>query len=365
MYEYRVYYEDFFGKKIRKSFHGASDFECKEKAAQFFRNLEKQRHGVDITLTIPQIARMKCEKDYRANFTKEQGYTRNLETIKIIERSQIGSVPIALVTPEMLEIFLDSIRGYAAGTIQKIFQKVKGAFEWAKMNSLIDVDPFSAYNIRCPKSNKKNKRINALSLEEQRKLVDYLNSYEPYEFRNDYRIQLMIEMYAGLRMGEINALRIQDIDFKRNVICVRGTVSRDKNYSAFLEDETKTPAGIRDVPISEELLPYLRQAVDQYRENKYGLLFFDHVHNKLITTQQVNCFYGRVCEKLHIKNTGQHCLRHTFATRAIESGVDAVVLKQWMGHTKISITLDTYTDVFASLQNTAMTTMNDYIRNVF
>ena len=66
----------------------------------------------------------------------------------------------------------------------------------------------------------------------------------------------MIEMYAGLRMGEINALHREDIDFKNNVIHVRGTISRDKDYLPILQDETKTENGIREVPIMKELLPF-------------------------------------------------------------------------------------------------------------
>ena len=361
-FEYRIHFEDIYGNKKRKSFYGQSDVECKEKAALFFKDLEKEKSGVDLTLTIPQIARLRCEKDFRDNYTKEPGYARNLETIKIIERAPIGFVPIVKVTKKMIDIFLESICGYAEKTIQKIYQKMRGAFEWAKIHSLIDEDPFEKYGIRCPKSNKKNKEVCALSVEEQKMLVDYLNSFTPYNYRNDYRLQLMIEMYAGLRMGEINALRPQDIDLKTNVIHVRGTVTRNLENAAILEDGTKTENGLRDVPISSELLPYLRRALEQYQDNKYGVLFYDHVHDKLISTQQVNCFYIRVCEKLGIENHGQHCLRHTFATRAIESGVDAVVLKKWMGHKNIHVTLDTYTDVFASLHNTAITAMDDYLK---
>ena len=91
----------------------------------FFRDLKKERQGIDLSLMIAQIERMKCEKDFRDNYAKEQGYRRNLETIKIIERSPIGEIPIVKITPKMIEQFLDSLRDYSNGTIRKIFQKVK------------------------------------------------------------------------------------------------------------------------------------------------------------------------------------------------------------------------------------------------
>lgn len=80
----------------------------------------------------------------------------------------------------------------------------------------------------------------------------------------------------------------------------------------------------------------------------------------VIATQQVNCYYKRLCRKTNIDVRGQHALRHTFATRCIEAGVPAVVLKNWMGHTNIHITLDTYADVFNRMNNNAMKKVEDY-----
>lgn len=61
---------------------------------------------------------------------------------------------------------------------------------------------------------------------------------------------------------------------------------------------------------------------------------------------------------------GQHSLRHTFATRCIEAGIQAVVLKKWMGHTDIHITLDTYTDVFDRMNNESTEKYDDLIREL-
>ena len=80
-----------------------------------------------------------------------------------------------------------------------------------------------------------------------------------------------------------------------------------------------------------------------------------------MTTSQVNCYYKRVCRKIGIPADGQHALRHTFATRCIESGIPAIVLKNWLGHTNIHITLDTYTDVFDSLNNEAVNNFDKYL----
>ena len=363
-FEYRIRYADSYGVNRCKSFSGPSVEVCEEKANQFLERVEKEREGVDLRLTIPRIARMRVDKNYANNFMQEQTYRRNLETIKIIEKTPLGSVPIIDVTAKMLESFLTDLKRYANNTIQKVFQLIKNAFIWAKENRIINIDIITANNIRCPRSDKRDKVIESLTIEDQKKLIEYLDSCKTYECRNSYKLQLMIEMYAGLRMGEINALRIQDIDLKKKVICVHGTITRGLDYEIYRNDSPKTETGIRQVPIMNHLMPYIEEALAQYKKNKSCLLFYDHFHQKMISTEQVNCFYKRTCEKLGIKSAGQHCLRHTFATRCIEAGVEAIVLKNWMGHTNIHVTLDTYADVFASMHNSSMATFGDYMKGI-
>ena len=174
----------------------------------------------------------------------------------------------------------------------------------------------------------------------------------------------MIELYSGMRMGEINALRREDIDFSQNVVHVRRTVSRGLDYREFISENTKTDAGRRDVPISMKLKPYLQEALARQKDNRDRLIFFDYRKNSIISTSQVNNYYGRVCESIGIPIFGQHALRHTFATRCIESGIPPVVLKNWLGHTNIHVTLDTYTDVFNGMNNKAVHNLDMYLENL-
>ena len=97
-----------------------------------------------------------------------------------------------------------------------------------------------------------------------------------------------------MRMGEINALKLDSIDFENNVVHVNATVSRGIGANWFIKDGTKTEAGVRDVPISEKLKPYLEEALKKYKKNKQKLLFYDCVSKRVITTTQVNSYYKRV-----------------------------------------------------------------------
>lgn len=363
-FEYRIVYVDEYGETKRKSFYGQSDILCKEKAETFLYRLEKKKSGVDIDATIPDIAKDKAKSDFEKNYTHEQGYSRNLYTIAIIEKSAIGKTPIAQLTESHIDLFLRTLTHYSNSTIVKIYRQIRIAFRIAYDKGIITKNIMASSDMKCPKSSKTNKKVSAFTKEEQKRFVEYLENYKAPQNRNGYKLQLLISLYSGMRMGEINALKPENIDLKNNIIKVRSTVSRNANDKSFIKNGTKTYAGIRDIPIMDSLRTVLVAALEQYSENQYGLLFYDDKNDKIITTSQVNCFFQRVCEKCCIDYRGQHALRHTFATRCIEANVPAVVLKTWLGHTDIHITLDTYADVFNSMHNDSISKLGDYINKL-
>ena len=116
--------------------------------------------------------------------------------------------------------------------------------------------------------------------------------------------------------------------------------------------------------IGKLLEPVLKEALREMRPNSEGLIFYDHVKKSIISTSQVNCLFRRICEKAGLELAGQHALRHTFATRCIEAGVPALVLKNWMGHTDIHITLDTYADVFARMNAGAVEMLDTKMKDI-
>ena len=100
------------------------------------------------------------------------------------------------------------------------------------------------------------------------------------------------------------------------------------------------------------------------KDNPLGLVFYDYRKKGIVQTSQVNCFYRRICEKAGIECFGQHALRHTFATRCIEAGVQPVVLKTWLGHTNIHMTLDIYSDVFDKMDFGALEKIDTLIGTI-
>ena len=361
-YEFRLPYINEKGERKRKSFYGETEDECFNQADDFISVQNMLNEGIDCTVTIPDLLKRKYKDDFEMNFVSEAGYDRNLATLKRIEDSAIGSMPIINITERQLEAFMKSMTRYSNSVISKTHQQLKLAFDLAIEEDIVGKNLISSSRrlSKRPKSRKPDRIVKGFSEEEQKRFLTALEADRIPRHRNNYKLQIMIELYTGMRMGEINALKKDDIDFNRSIIHVRGTISRGLNERNYLKDSTKTEKGTREIPMNDLVRPVLEEALKKAPRNKYGLIFYDTNKKDVIATQQVNCYFKRLCRKANIDVRGQHALRHTFATRCIEAGVPAVVLKNWMGHTNIHITLDTYADVFNRMNNNAMKKFEDY-----
>lgn len=359
--EYRICYKNEYGKTCRKSFTGYDEDECIYKAEIFMAQEEKRQRGIDVDATIPDIVRNRYKSDLEKNYVGEQGYCRNIGTLGIIERSMIGNIPIAELTEFHIDVFLRSITSYSNSVIGKLYQQMRMAFSIAVDKQIIEKNLMQSRDLRCPKSDKPDKKVRGFTEEEQEIFEEAIKNYRVPKNRNNYKLQLLIELYSGMRMGEINALTPENIDFKKKVVHVRATVSRGIEYKEFIKDGTKTYNGMRDIPMNKMLERLLTEAVENMKKNPLGLVFYDYNKKDIVATYQVNCFFRRVCKKHGLEYNGQHSLRHTFATRCIEAGVPPVVLKNWLGHKDIHITLDTYADVFDKMNFNAIEKFEEHI----
>lgn len=311
--------------------------------------------------TIAEIAEQKVYRDYRKNILSESGYDRRLSSVAIIRDSNIGDITIAEVSAQMLRDFLDSITHYSNSVIKSLHYILRETYILAYDRKLIDENLMERPELKRPMSDKDDKVVRGMTEDAQKRFVQALEEHKVPYGRNGYKNQLLLELYTGMRMGEINALRPEDIDFGHGLIHIKGTIARGLHSRDYYKKHPKSDAGVRDVPISAKAEVVLRQALSEMQYNKLGLVFYDYNKDDVVATHQVAAFYRRICIKTGIPNYGQHALRHTFATRCIEADVPPMVLKKWLGHTNIHITLDTYADVFERMHNTAIERFDEYI----
>ena len=350
--EYRFSFKDPYGKVIRKSVTGYSEEECLGKYEAYMKSVASPITEKSDGTTIPMLLKEVLNNDFNKNYIQESTYSLYLGILEIIESGSLKTIPITDVTGDSLEQFLMSLTDcYADSVIQKVHRHLKATMDTAVERKIIKSNPMNASDFRRPKSSKKTLDVKAFTKEEHKLFMTVLEEYKVPRGRNNYKKQILIEIYSGLRMGEINALTPECIDFKNNVIHVRSTISHGIENRAYVKDGAKTYEGSREVPISKKLKPILEQALEEMTDNQLGFIFYDNNKDDVISTKQVNNFFRRVVAKAGLPMRGQHALRHTFATRCIEAGVSAEVLRKWLGHKNIHITLDTYADVFNSLHN--------------
>lgn len=343
-------------KRIRKS------FSTKEEAERYLRIIQYQK-GNEIFIKyngIPlfELMRLIQKRKLDTNQIGKVAYNRLQSTLNVINKSEVAHKDINDITPEELQKYFNSLTYYSNSYIRKIIEQFSQAFRYAMNKGFLLTNPM--YDTIVPKSSKPDKVIRALDIDEQQKLTEYLMNTSTED--EPYRTAFLIELYMGLRIGEVLALHKNDIDLKRNVIYVRHTLTRDGNGKLIMSETTKTKAGVREVPIPAIIRDAIIEQMKLADCHKEDLLFVSNA-GTYVDPVNVNHVLKRICKKLGIKNVTTHTLRHSFATRCIEAGMRAVALQRILGHSSIDITLNTYTSVFNRYKQSELEKVNNYYMN--
>lgn len=254
------------------------------------------------------------------------------------------------ITEKDLKDFLIYITKYSDSVIAKIYGILNNTFRIAVRRNILRynfLDNQLEFEIPLSKKYKnKSKSVSAFTIEEQKQLINKLQNAEKFR----YKYQIIIGLFTGMRMGEINALDLDDIDFENKLIHIRRTITRTFDDRATIGSYTKTVNGIRDLIMDPYLEKIFREYLssEYYTPNDYHLLFCNS-NKECISTDTVNMMFKEFCKNNNIGkgyDVHQHMLRHTFATRCIESGMPASVLAKIMGHANVSTTLNVYCEVF-------------------
>ena len=186
-----------------------------------------------------------------------------------------------------------------------------------------------------PKAEKKN--INVLTVSEQRKLEKYILTD-----MNETKLGIYLSLYAGLRVGEVCALRWEDIDFNRQIININSTVSKIKcddgsSKTKLVIDKAKTKSSLRTIPVPI----FVCQQLMEIKKNSVSEFVISN-KSTFVNPRTYEYRFHKLLNDCGIRNINYHALRHTFATRCIEATGNYKSLSEMLGHSSVAITMDLY-----------------------
>ena len=295
-------------------------------------------------------------------------------------KDKLGHLLMRDIKPALIQALINQLdkSGMATGSIQYVRAILSNMFEFALQEDLIVKNP--CHNLQIPKKPKKVKRI--LTEDEQNKFM------RESKLSSSYYGIFFTALSTGMRVNEILGLTWDDINFKQATILVNKTLvlrsekTSDENHFTF--QTPKTLKGKRIIPMNNELKIFLlRHKINQNNlksdyPDKWKPYDMEYANNLIFTTRNgrpisykhVNKGIVRIINKINnnenelsqkekreatvMENFTMHSLRHTFATRCFELGIDPKIVQELLGHSNISMTMDIYTHPSENIKRSAI-----------
>lgn len=223
--------------------------------------------------------------------------------------------------------------GLSPKTVNSIISVLKGIFVYASQHEKLAVEDISRVSVKQPQ-----KPMRILSIAEQQKLSSFL-----CRDLTLINLGILVCLYTGIRIGEICALKWEDISFDEKYLYIDKTMQRIQNQensvhkTSILISEPKSGCSIRRIPLPDNIFQLIVSA--RCPGNTY---FLTGQASAFVEPRSLQNHFKAAIKACNIKDANFHALRHTFATRCVELGFDVKSLSEILGHASVNITLNRY-----------------------
>ena len=297
--------------------------------------------------TILQERRMKYGiwlDEWFCNYIRPSSKRRTCERYsEIIEKRlkvKLGEYELDELTPLVLQRYITELiesgnmktgKGLAANSVNGIITVIQNSLKLAY--ALGTIKEYAADKIRRPKT--KEKEVTCFTLSEQKKIERAALAGKKTKW-----LGIVVCLYTGLRIGELLALEWKDVDFQKGMLTVSKSRHEGKDENgryAHIVESPKTVSSRRCIPLPKQILCELRML-----KRKSRSVYVISNGESSIPVRSYQRSFERLLKKLDIPHKGFHALRHTFATRALECGMDVKMLSELLGHKDPAVTLRRY-----------------------
>ena len=259
--------------------------------------------------------------------------------------AQWENTPINRIETKDVQEFLNARRHLSEKYLQEMLIVIKSIFESARRDGHVRENPATDKRIVIP-SKKKTVR-KALELDEMR---DILLSLEKLE-EMDRRYMMML-LFTGMRRGEVLGMKWEDVDLKKNVFHIERSVTYPKGKNGYEIGKPKTESGIRDVPISPELMKVLQPM---------GVQGYIIGGEEPITLSVHRRMMERIRRTIDLHGASPHIFRHSYATLLNDAGASVKTIQAIIGHSDVQTTINRYVHSRDEKKQEAVRSVNEML----
>lgn len=274
---------------------------------------------------------------------KESTYAKYAQIIDGHISPVLGKYPVDKISAELVAGFVqqqllsgrvDGHGGLSSKTVTDMLTIIKGSIRYAQETGM----PVSC-NLQRLTVKKKEKEMRVFTPEEQCLLVRVL-----LKDTDLYKFGVLISLYTGIRVGELCALRWEDLCVSASTLKIRRTLQRIQDRSAgataktkIVITEPKSQCSVRDIP-----LPAFLAEIAKLFEATPKAYVLSGDKSKFVEPRTMQSRFKRYLSEAGVAGANFHATRHTFATRCVEAGFDIKTLSEILGHANVNITLNRY-----------------------